>query len=118
MAKWFFLVILLYPAMVCFGQESALMINNSSHSLTLISLKKSLREPVQKFPSFSSAVKYYSFQKSFAGKVFPGSIPAAYKFEELGIFCKLEVIMEKAVKIPIKIRLGEVQYVEQLEGKN
>lgn len=45
------------------------------------------------------------------------TVPSAYKYDELGIFCKWEVQMEKAAKIPVKFRLGEVQYVERMEGK-
>ena len=44
-------------------------------------------------------------------------IPKAYVYQELGFFCKVEVQLEKRTRIPIKIRLGEVQYVERLEGK-
>lgn len=42
---------------------------------------------------------------------------SAYSYEDLAIFCKLEVKMEKASGFPVKFRLGEVHYVEQLEGK-
>lgn len=42
---------------------------------------------------------------------------SAYNYDDLAIFCKLEVKMEKASGIPVKFRLGEVNYVEQLEGK-
>ena len=44
-------------------------------------------------------------------------IPAAYSYEKLGAFCKWEVQLEKAARMPVKFRLGEVQYVERLEGK-
>lgn len=44
-------------------------------------------------------------------------IPLVYAYEDLGFFCKVEVQLEKRTRIPIKIRLGEVQYVERLEGK-
>jgi len=44
-------------------------------------------------------------------------IPKAYCYEDLAIFCKLEVQLEKTFKFPVKIRLGEVNYVEMLEGK-
>lgn len=44
-------------------------------------------------------------------------LPKAWKYEELAFFCRLEVKMEKAAKFPIKFRLGEVQYVEKMEGK-
>jgi hypothetical protein len=47
----------------------------------------------------------------------PAPMPKAYAYDELGIFCKWEVKMEKSARLPIKVRLGEVQYVERMEGK-
>ncbi|HMP23188.1 MAG TPA: hypothetical protein PKC76_03600 [Saprospiraceae bacterium] len=44
-------------------------------------------------------------------------IPNLHRYEHLPIFCKIEVKMEQAVRFPIKIRLGEVEYVDRLEGK-
>ena len=44
-------------------------------------------------------------------------VPKAYNYEELAIFCKLEVQLEKAVQIPIKFRLGEFNQIEKMEGK-
>lgn len=44
-------------------------------------------------------------------------IPPAWNYQDLAFFCKLEVKMEKAVNLPIKVRLGEVQAVERKEGK-
>ena len=44
-------------------------------------------------------------------------MPRAYSYDQLGIFCKWEVQLEKAARVPVKFRLGEVQYVERLEGK-
>lgn len=46
-----------------------------------------------------------------------GNQPKGWSYQELGLFCKLEVKMEKAFKMPVKFRLGEVQYVEKMEGK-
>lgn len=43
--------------------------------------------------------------------------PKAYDFQRLSLFCKLEVHIEKAVKLPVRLRLGDVQYVDWLEGK-
>ena len=42
-------------------------------------------------------------------------IPSSYDYDHLGIFCKFEVQLEKKFKVPMKFRLGEVQYTEQLE---
>lgn len=44
-------------------------------------------------------------------------LPRAYRYEELAFFCRIEVQMERAFKFPVKFRLGEVQYVERMEGK-
>lgn len=44
-------------------------------------------------------------------------MPRAWCYSDLAFFCKVEVKMEKATHFPIKFRLGDVQYVERLEGK-
>jgi hypothetical protein len=41
----------------------------------------------------------------------------AFSPSDLAFFCRLEFKLEKTVRFPVKIRLGEVQYVDQLEGK-
>lgn len=43
--------------------------------------------------------------------------PKSYCYRDLAFFCKVEVQLEKASKIPVKFRLGDVQYVDWLEGK-
>lgn len=44
-------------------------------------------------------------------------LPAAWCYRDLAFFCKLEVKMEKAARFPVKFRLGDVEYVDRLEGK-
>jgi hypothetical protein len=43
--------------------------------------------------------------------------PKVYQYDELGMFCKFEVQIEKATRFPVKIRLGEVEAVDRKEGK-
>lgn len=50
-------------------------------------------------------------------QVGPQAQVQVYRYEELALFCKLEVLMERQVGLPIKVRLGEVNAVERLEGK-
>ena len=44
-------------------------------------------------------------------------VPKVYNYDHLAFFCKLEVQIESITKVPIKFRLGDVQYIEKLEGK-
>lgn len=45
------------------------------------------------------------------------SFPKLYTYDDLALFCKVEVRLEKAATFPVKFRLGDVNYVDQLEGK-
>lgn len=47
----------------------------------------------------------------------PTRLPQAWSYQDLAFFCRLEVKLEKATNLPIKFRLGEVQYAENREGK-
>ncbi len=45
-------------------------------------------------------------------------VPCVFSVETLPFFCKIEYKMGFNQKLPIKFRLGDVQYVDQLEGKH
>ena len=45
-------------------------------------------------------------------------LPANYYAANLGFFCKKEIQIQKAIKLPVKFRLGTVEYTDKLEGKN
>ncbi len=47
----------------------------------------------------------------------PIAQPSIYRLEHLAFFCRIEVELEKATRFPVKFRLGDVQYVDWLEGK-
>ena len=45
-------------------------------------------------------------------------IPSNYYTKNLAFFCKKELQLEEVTKVPFRFRLGSVDYVDQLEGKN
>lgn len=45
------------------------------------------------------------------------ALPPVYSYQHLGIFCKLDVQLEKRLRIPVFFRLGDARQVEALEGK-
>ncbi len=45
------------------------------------------------------------------------AIPADWYTRNLGFFCTKELQFEKAAKIPLRFRLGSVNYCDVLEGK-
>jgi hypothetical protein len=40
-----------------------------------------------------------------------------YYTSTLGFFCQKEIQLEKALKFPVKFRLGSVAYTDKMEGK-
>jgi len=40
-----------------------------------------------------------------------------YYTSTLGYFCRKELALEKAVRFPVRVRLGSVAYTDQMEGK-
>ncbi|MCB0642424.1 MAG: hypothetical protein KDC44_12325 [Phaeodactylibacter sp.] len=45
-------------------------------------------------------------------------MPKAYSYDHLAFFCKMEVQIEQSLQLPLKFRLGSVDYVNWLEQKN
>ncbi len=95
----------------------------AGHSLP--ELRQSQAVPLPTF-SLSQSVKYLQLAKTdvHAKRSLdelmlhsPNQQPRAWSYQDLAFFCKLEVKLEKATHLPIKFRLGEVQYAENREGK-
>ena len=44
-------------------------------------------------------------------------MPTPWSYTQLAVFCKLDVQMERRLRMPVLFRLGDVQRVEAMEGK-
>lgn len=80
---------------------------------------KLVQEP--KNINFTQQIQHFTFQENKKNTFNPldnqQQMPSAYAYKDLAFFCKIEVQLEKAVKLPVKFRLGSVDYVDYLEGK-
>jgi hypothetical protein len=67
------------------------------------------------FPPLSISKDLIHRTQAFVAPV--NTLPKNYYFNSLGFFCKKEFQIEKAFKLPLKIRLGSLSYTDNMEGK-
>ena len=61
---------------------------------------------------------HYSFSILKKENIYPTSIPPNFSTCNFGFFCKKELQIEKATKLPIHLRLGSLEQCNYYEGKN
>ena len=79
---------------------------------------KSVGIPPQYSTVFLQKKAFKSIDNQIVSDKKPLAVPCVFSVETLPFFCKIEYKMGLNQKLPVKFRLGDVQYVDQLEGKH
>ena len=58
-----------------------------------------------------------SLKISAPGLILKAPVQSSFYTEHLGFFCKKEIQLEKITSVPLRFRLGSLDYVNRLEGK-
>lgn len=113
MRKLLIILFLGFSSQFLFGQNIA-----ESHPKSLSNYKNSLLSLSSDDLSFTTPVFVHrNEEEREIQSLVVQEIPSAYKYKDLALFCKLEVQMDKFFKMPVRIRLGNLNYVNYLEGK-
>ena len=72
---------------------------------------------VAQFQKKDSLSSLQSVQKFHNSSYILQPISADFYTKNLGFFCKKELGLEKSTKIPLRFRLGSLNYCNYLEGK-
>ena len=97
-----FFIVFFYSAS---GYAQGVTLDNYLKKDSAVMKKYILASPTQKSDDFPFPNTSNVFLKPFNKK-------------DLPFFCRIEYDMIKQKNIPVKFRLGDVQYVDQLEGKH
>ena len=74
--------------------------------------------PPQYTPLFLKKITLKALDNQYVSANKPTKVPSIFSVEALPFFCKIEYKMGLNKKLPVKFRLGDVQYVDELEGKH
>ena len=87
------------------------------HTQTVGLVLSDLKTPPQYLSHFLTKKMVQKVESQPITNQTPRPIPLVFCVETLPFFCKIEHKMGLNQKLPVKFRLGDVQYVDEMEGK-
>jgi len=110
---------LLTPALLLFSAALSAQVSGFSEGKSFSELKAAVYG--KSAPLFSRSMRFDPEQIVHSSKKQPQTslvfLPN-WSAEDLPFFCKIEHKWAKKARIPLKFRLGSVEYVDWLEGKS
>lgn len=92
-----------------------IIVGGYSHSQTLLPVKGS-QLPILTILKDNSPTGFLK-KPPVSKPTYKPFLPGDFYSKQLGFFCKQEIKMDKAIKIPFRFRLGSVEQCNWLEGK-
>lgn len=120
MVRLFYILVISFLANYSFSQSGLKVesISNSQDDIFNFTSTSNKIFPQKNTTQVSAPIDLKSFLLNDHGKALGYSILHNNNSnKELAFFCRIEAEIEQSSKLPVKFRLGEVQQVDQKEGK-
>lgn len=108
---------LLLLLFIAFPAALSAQVCGFSEGKNLAQLSQAVFEKASQTAFSHSNLGQIAFQPKQSASLPPLVLMPKWSVEELPFFCRIEHVWGKQAKLPLKFRLGSVEYVDWLEGK-